>query len=116
MVEGISLTDEEDQIMWSFTSNGTYSVQSLYAVINCRGVLPVYIYSIWKLMIPRRVEFFLWLLSHNRLLTRDNLSKRRDVSDLTCPFCSEMESITHLFFDCCVSVNVWKLVSEVLAS
>jgi hypothetical protein len=37
LVEGTSLTDKEDQIMWSYTSQGTYSVQSLYAVINCRG-------------------------------------------------------------------------------
>jgi predicted GNAT superfamily acetyltransferase len=53
-------------------------------------------------------------MSHNRLLTRDNLKKRRDVSDPTCLFCSEHESISHLFFECFVAVSVWKLVSEVL--
>jgi len=86
----------------------------LYARINCRGVFPVYIHAIWKLVIPPRVQFFLWLLSHNRILTRDNLQKRRDVSDPTCLFCSEQESIRHLFFDCCVAVSVWSLVAEVL--
>jgi hypothetical protein len=29
-------------------------------------------------------------------------------------FCTERESIIHLFFECCVAVNVWKLVIEVL--
>lgn len=114
MIEGVSLTDEDDQIIWSFTSHGKYSVQSLYAVINSRGVFPVYIHAIWKIVIPPRVQFFLWLLSQNKLLTRDNLAKRRDVSDLTCLLCSENESITHLFFECCVATNVWKLISEML--
>ena len=50
----------------------------------------------------------------HRLLTRDNLSKRRNVSDLTCLFCAETESITHLFFECCVAENIWKLISEIL--
>jgi len=99
LVKGTSLTDEEDQILWSYTSHGTYSVQSLYAVINCRGVVPMFVHAIWKLVIPPRVHFFLWLLSCNRLLTRDNLKKRRDVSDPTCLFCSEQESISHLFFE-----------------
>ena len=114
LVKGTSLTDEEDQILWSYTSHGTYSVQSLYAVINCRGVVPMFVHAIWKLVIPPRVHFFLWLLSCNRLLTRDNLKKRRDVSDPTCLFCSEQESISHLFFECIVAVNVWRIISEVL--
>jgi hypothetical protein len=114
VVEGTSLFEEEDQIMWSYSSNGTYSIRSLYAVINCSGVFPVYVHSVWKLVIPPRVQFFLWLLSHNRLLTRDNLSKRRNVSDLTCLFCAETESISHLFFDCCVAENIWKLIYAIL--
>jgi hypothetical protein len=59
LVEGTSLTDEEDQILWSYTLNDSYSVQSLYAVINCRGVTPVFVHAIWKLVIPPRVHFFL---------------------------------------------------------
>lgn len=38
LVEGTSLNDEEDQILWSYSSNGTYVVQSLYVVINCRWI------------------------------------------------------------------------------
>jgi len=39
--DSIVLTEEDDSIMWSFSSNGQYSVQSLYAIINHRGVTPV---------------------------------------------------------------------------
>jgi hypothetical protein len=60
------------------------------------------------------VHFFLWLLSQNRLLTRDNLQKRRVVDDPTCLFCSKQEFICHLFFECIVAVSVWRLIYEIL--
>ena len=74
----------------------------------------MFVGSIWKLTIPPRVQFFLWLLSNNRVLTRDNLGKCREVSDPTCLFCSEKESISHLFFECCVARNIWLIISELL--
>jgi hypothetical protein len=83
LVDDTSLSGEDDQILWSYTTTGKYSVQTLYAVINHRGMTHRFVSAIWKIVIPPRVQFFLWLLSHNRLLTRDNLSKRHDVSDPT---------------------------------
>jgi len=109
--DSIVLTEEDDSIMWSFNSNGQFSVQSLYAIINHRGVTPIFVHAVWKLNIPPRVQFFLWLLSHNRLLTRDNLARRREVSDPSCLFCNERESISHLFFQCCVAKHVWAAFS-----
>jgi hypothetical protein len=32
------LEDEEDAIIWQFNPNGKYLVQSLYTIINDRGV------------------------------------------------------------------------------
>ena len=85
-------------------------MQSLYRIINHRGVVPVFVQAVWK-NIPPRVQFFLWLLSNNRVLIRDNLAKRREVTDPTCLLCDEKESISHLFFHCCVAKNVWESVS-----
>jgi hypothetical protein len=99
ILENQILNDEEDKIMWSFNSNGKFSVQSLYAVINHRGVVPIFVPAVWKLNIPPRIQIFLWLLSKNKALTRDNLAKRREVTDKTCLFCNEAESVMHLFFD-----------------
>lgn len=92
------LSEEEGQLLWSFTSSGKYSVQTLHAVINHRGVVPRFISVVWKIVIPPRVQFFLWLLLDNRLLTRHNLAKRQTVNDPSCIFCAENESISHLFF------------------
>ena len=114
LLDEVSLSEEEDHIVWNYTSSGRYEVQSLYAVISFRGVAPIYVSSVWKLRIPPRVQFFLWLVSNNRVLTRDNLAKRREVSDPTCLLCNEMESVTHLFFECCVAKLVWSSISDLL--
>jgi hypothetical protein len=77
----ISFSEEEDALIWSFTSNGVCTSQSLYRVINFRGVKPDYTPSVWALKIPPRVQFFLWLLSKNKNLTRDNMEKRQKVEN-----------------------------------
>jgi hypothetical protein len=100
IASSLELSNEEDEPVYS---SGVYSFQSLYRVINFRGVLPVFIPAVWKLRVPPRIHFFLWLLSNDKLLTRNNLEKSRKVEDLTCLFCSENESIAHLFFDCAVA-------------
>jgi hypothetical protein len=97
IAESISFTDEEDAIIWSFSSNGIYLVQTLYAVVSFNGVKPVHCPAVWGLKIPPRVLVFLWLLSNNKLVTRDNLGKRREVEGKTCLFCNEPESVNHIF-------------------
>jgi hypothetical protein len=96
----INLSDDDnyDEMVCQFQWSGMYSFHSLYSVINFRGVTPVYIPAVWKLVVPSRLHFFLWLLSKNKLLTRDNLEKRRQLNDMSCLFCSENESVHHLFF------------------
>ena len=110
IVNSVILNNEEDTIIWKFNSNGKHSVQPLYAVLSFRGVSPVLIPAVWKLNTPPKVHIFLWLLYNNKLLTRDNLQKRRDVADRSCLFCCEEEFVNHLFFDCCVATlwSLWK--------
>ena len=95
-----------------FESSGLYSVRSFYGIINSRGVVPMHTPAVWSLNIPPRIHVFLWLLANNKLLTRDNLAKRRDVEDLSCLFCSENETCHHLFFDCFVAKLIWPVIHE----
>jgi hypothetical protein len=71
----ITLSNEEDHLIWKYESIGFYSSKYLYVVINFRGVQPVYLPAVWDLKIPSRVQIFLWLLSQNKIMTRDNLSQ-----------------------------------------
>ena len=57
----------------------------------------MFVHAVWKLIVPPRVRIFLWLMSKGKLLTRDNLVKRKHLNDKSCLFCSEEESIYHLF-------------------
>ena len=39
---------------------------------------PVLVSAIWELKIPGRVHYILWLLTKNKILTRDNLVKGKN--------------------------------------
>jgi hypothetical protein len=40
----------------------------------------------------------LWLLFRNKLLTRDNISKRKHLDDDSCLLCTEREIACHFYF------------------
>jgi hypothetical protein len=52
-------------------------------------------------------------VSKNKLLTQDNLEKRR-VVDTSCLFCAEKENVCHLLFECVVARMAWEVISEVV--
>jgi len=93
--------------VWQYESNGIYSTQSLYAVINFRGVQPVFVPAVWNIKVPPKIQVFLWLLSNNKLMTVDNLAKRGVDKPKNCRFCDEIETINHLFFQCVVARKIW---------
>jgi hypothetical protein len=52
IASSINFTDEPDNAIWQLNSMGRYSVQSLYAVVNDRGVRQVFTPVVWKIVIP----------------------------------------------------------------
>ena len=107
LLSTIQLNEEEDEMVWQFTSNGMYSSQCLYKIINFRGIKPVHVSAIGASRFLLEFTSFMWLLTNNKVLTRDNLAKRRKVEDTSCLFCSEKESVLHLVFDCVVAKQCW---------
>ena len=77
LASAISFSEEEDSLIYQFSSNGVYNVQSFYKIINFKGVQPVFQSLLSRVLRFLRVQYFLWLLSKNGLLTRDNLNKRK---------------------------------------
>jgi hypothetical protein len=73
----------------------------------------VYTPIMWKIRVPPRIHIFLWLLTNNKTLTRDNLTKRINVDDKSCLFCKEYEFVHHLFFGCCVAHLMWEHVADI---
>jgi hypothetical protein len=110
IANSIQTIDEDDDIICQFNSAGN-SAQSMYAVINNRGVKPIFTPVMWKLTVPSRLRIFLcMLLANNKTLTRYNLAKRRNVNDMSCLFCNKPETVNHLFFGCCVASFVMKFL------
>jgi predicted metal-binding protein len=68
----------------------------------------------WKISVPHKLHIFLWLLANNKNLTKDNLAKRRKLEYGSCLFCTESESVTHLFFECCVAQVFWRISYEII--
>jgi hypothetical protein len=98
IAEDVHYEEGDDCIIWQYSSSGKYSVQTLYDVINNRDVRPIYTPLVWKLSVPSRLHIFLLLLSKAKVLTKDNLAKRKYLDDKSCLFCNEPEIISHLFF------------------
>ena len=113
IVESVNFTDDCDSIIWAFDGSSKFSVQAVYKTISFRGIQPVFTPSIWSIVVPPRIHIFLWLLSNNKILTRDNLAKRRNVEDYSCLFCSQQESVCHLFFDCVVAKTCWSYLVDI---
>ena len=113
IAKSITFSEADDSLIWNLNSNGVYSVKSLYNVVNFRGVLPNNTPAVWNIKIPARIHIFLWLLVNNKILTRDHLVKRQNVSDFSCAFCSCHESCHHLFFGCDVMIEFWRNLSRI---
>jgi hypothetical protein len=58
----------------------------------------------------------MWLLSHNAILTKDSLIKRKWKGEKSCAFCTEEESGQHIFFECFTKKYIWCLLAYSLGA
>jgi hypothetical protein len=110
-VLNFSLSNEPDKISWIFEKSGRFSVKSVYNGLT-KNDSGLYHKKIWKGKIPPKIKFFMWLLTNDAILTRDNLVKRKWVGDPSCLFCDSAESVDHLFFQCPVAKVIWSIVAK----
>lgn len=111
-MEFTTFSGEEDTLIWQYESKGIYSSKSLYAIINFRGVQPVFLPAVWNIRVPPKIQGLLWLFSQNKIMTCDNLRKRGMAKPLECVHCKEIESVYHLFFECVVARQTWSIVES----
>jgi zinc-binding in reverse transcriptase len=97
----ITLSHERDQfIIWRLIRNGKFSTHEVYWWLMFRDITNNTADLWWDLSIPLKIKAFMWSIMHNKILTRDNLSRKGWLDDTTCTMCSEQELISHLFFTC----------------
>jgi hypothetical protein len=109
------LSGETDALVWVYNTSRVYSSQSFYTIINFRGVALIYVPAVWTICVPPKIHLFLWLLSHNRLATVDNLNRKGMIKPAQCVFfVRKIKVLITSFLKCVVAREVWKYVSKFL--
>lgn len=102
----------KDELIWTAHKNGIFSVKSFHNELanhNINGPQKM-IAGLWKILVPYRVEIFVWLAMLGTLNTKDKLIRLGilEASNGPCLLCnSEPESGEHLFLHCSVASSMW---------
>ncbi|KAJ4759032.1 RNA-directed DNA polymerase (reverse transcriptase)-related family protein [Rhynchospora pubera] len=106
----LSFTQDRDRIVWRWTSNGIYTAASAYRALSMAGKQSFPLTGIWKLKVTPSIRCFLILLALNRVLTQEQLQRRKISFHEECLMCNQKicETATHLFLTCPFSLAVWR--------
>ena len=100
-----------DSIWWLLSNKGIFEVRSYYFVlVQFTGTYFPW-RSVWNSKVPSRVAFFIWIAALGRILTTDNLCRRRIIILDWCRMCrSDGESVNHLLMHCSVAQELWNMI------
>ncbi|CAN1189723.1 Putative ribonuclease H protein At1g65750 [Linum perenne] len=103
----------DDEWVWSKEISGKFSIRTAYDIVFNTPIrrTDVNWNTVWQWSGPGRVQYFLWLLSHGKILTNSERKIRHMTEDESCPRCKAAEeTITHALRDCPYAANVWNLL------
>ncbi|KAM6596102.1 hypothetical protein CsatA_006626 [Cannabis sativa] len=114
----LSYFAEMDRLIWHYTSNGSYTVQSGFHLANsleeqlCSSTSNNHSdwwKFFWNLVLPPKIRIFVWKVLHNILPTAAALFKKKVLTSAECSLCaSSWESIGHALFGCKHAKVIWK--------
>ena len=101
-----------DTLCWNPSSRGIFEVCSYYYVLIQPHPEENFPWKcVWKAKVPPRVAFFTWTAALGKILTTENLRKRRVIILDWCCMCkSSGESTNHLLLHCPVAWELWSMV------
>ena len=90
-----------DSSHWCLNGNGKFDIQSYYNKIQGASIPSFPWKGIWKVKVPKRVAFFMWIATHGRILTLDNLMLRGlSLANRCYMCCCNEESVDQLLLHC----------------
>ena len=102
---------DSDILWWRLKKNGLFDIGSFYHAIRNRPCVSFPWKSVWRSKAPRRVYFFVWSATWNKILTYDNLMRRGYTLTNWCCMCRcEGESVDHLLIHCYMANELWNFV------
>uniref|UniRef100_A0A2N9GTW6 Reverse transcriptase domain-containing protein n=1 Tax=Fagus sylvatica TaxID=28930 RepID=A0A2N9GTW6_FAGSY len=101
-----------DTLCWNPSRRGIFEVRSYYYVLIQPHPEDNFPWKcVWRAKVPLRVAFFTWTAALGKILTTDNLRKRRVIILDWCCMCkSSGESTNHLLLHCPVAWELWSMV------
>lgn len=106
-------SEEKDILRWGYEEKGTFNTKEAYNIIIKDHLVKDPIWSkVWDPSLWPKISTFLWLLSHNKILTWDNLRKRNFHGPSICPNCrQDEETVNHLMHSYQLAQKLWENVS-----
>ncbi|GAU36844.1 hypothetical protein TSUD_213680 [Trifolium subterraneum] len=108
-------TDGDDTIGWKGTNTHHFTIQSTYDLQHGNGHhINGDWNKIWAWKGPHRIQTFMWIAAHARLLTNVRRSKWGVGVSPTCSICgNDDETMIHTLRDCIYATGIWlRLVSS----
>ncbi|CAH9093039.1 unnamed protein product [Cuscuta europaea] len=97
--------------MGKMSQNGKLSSSKIYDLLRIKGTIHPWMSFIWKSYIPPKFSFITWLAFRGRLATYDCLGFLDVVN--VCHFCKGgPETVSHLYFECVFTGQVWNLIRD----
>jgi hypothetical protein len=98
----------EGKHIFSIAPDGHYSARIAYMGLFIGSCSFGHYRQIWKVWVPPKYRFFLWLVAMNRCWTADRLASRGMSHPVRCSLCDqEPETSNHLLVSCVFSRVYW---------
>lgn len=103
-----AITDKPDTIEWKWFSTTKFSTKQCYLFLQDGGIRPFFSNIFWKIKIPEKIKYFVYLCFLDKIQTKANLVKHGWKGKVNCSLCgSNPETVEHLLLQCTFSRVVW---------
>ncbi|PWA79305.1 reverse transcriptase zinc-binding domain-containing protein [Artemisia annua] len=101
-----------DRWSWSLEGSSEFTVKSTRILIDDKILPKVEVPTRWIKVIPIKINVDAWRVYLDKLPSRLNLSlKGIYIPSILCPLCnSAVESTSHIFFSCPLTLQVWRKI------
>ena len=111
-IASFELSTEEvgDKPVWIANALGKFNIRSAIQIIQANDSASDSKWkTCWRLQLPQRIRYFLWLILHQRVLSNAERVRRKLLDNPICNIClAPEENLDHLLRKCPNAHNTWQ--------